>query len=110
MSVELLHSPSLAKASESGPNLLRLIRAEVAKIRTTKTWWLLAIGIVAFTALAFTVNAFGHHFELYPPTDAGGGRNPDEQANIALAHTPAGLAKIAADMLTAGQFFGLLLA
>ena len=92
----LLDSPSLAKASESGPNLFRLMRAEVAKIRTTKTWWLLAIGIVAFTALAFTSNAFGHHFELQPP--AGAQPGPEEQAQIAQAHTAAGL------------FFGLLLA
>ncbi|TMM38516.1 MAG: ABC transporter permease [Actinobacteria bacterium] len=104
----LLDSPSLAKASESGPNLFRLMRAEVAKIRTTKTWWLLAIGIVAFTALAFTSNAFGHHFELQPP--AGAQPGPEEQAQIAQAHTAAGLARIAADMLTSGQFFGLLLA
>jgi ABC-2 type transport system permease protein len=103
----LLDSPSLAKASESGPNLFRLIRAEIAKIRTTKTWWLLAIGIVAFTALAFTSNAFGHHFELYPPSGAQPG--PEEQAQIASAHSAAGLAKIAADMLTSGQFFGLML-
>ena len=70
MSVELLHSPSLNKASESGPNVFRLIRAEIAKIRSTNTWWLLALGIVAFTALTFTINAFGHHFELHPPAGA----------------------------------------
>jgi ABC-type transport system involved in multi-copper enzyme maturation permease subunit len=104
----LLDSPALAKADHTGPNLLRLIRAEVAKIRTTRTWWLLALGIVAFTALAFTSNAFGHHFELHPPQDARVG--PDEQAQIAQAHTATGLAKIAADMLTSGQFFGLMLA
>ncbi len=105
----LLDSPALAKASQSGPNLARLIRAEIAKVRTTRTWWLLALGIVAFTALAFTANAFQHHYELFPP---GGDRqrDPDEQATIATAHTSAGLAKIAADMMTSGQFFGLLLA
>jgi ABC-2 type transport system permease protein len=104
----LLDSPALANADNTGPNFFRLMRAEIAKIRTTRTWWLLAIGIVAFTALAFTVNAFGHHFELYPP--AGAQTGPEEQAQIALAHTPTGLAKIAADMLTSGQFFGVLLA
>jgi ABC-type transport system involved in multi-copper enzyme maturation permease subunit len=104
----LLDSPALARASQSGPNLARLVRAEVAKIRTTKTWWLLALGIVAFTALAFTSNAFQHHYELFPPTGAGD-RGPDEQSAIATAHTPAGLARIAADMMTSGQFFGLML-
>jgi ABC-type transport system involved in multi-copper enzyme maturation permease subunit len=104
----LLDSPALARASQSGPNLARLIRAEIAKIRTTKTWWLLALGIVAFTALAFTSNAFQHHFELFPP--AGARDDGDNADAIAIAHTPAGLAKIAADMMTSGQFFGLLLA
>jgi ABC-type transport system involved in multi-copper enzyme maturation permease subunit len=104
----LLDSPALARASQSGPNLARLMRAEIAKIRTTKTWWLLALGIVAFTALAFTANAFQHHYELFPPADSGG--DSDRQATIASAHTSAGLARIAADMMTSGQFFGLLLA
>jgi ABC-2 type transport system permease protein len=104
----LLESPALARASQSGPNLARLIRAEIAKIRTTKTWWLLALGIVAFTALAFTSNAFQHHYELFPPP--GVQRGDEGQEAIATAHTPAGLAKIAADMMTSGQFFGLLLA
>jgi ABC-2 type transport system permease protein len=103
----LLESPALTTATHTGPNPFRLIRAEIAKIRTTNTWWLLTLGIVAFTALAFTANAFGHHFELYPPD--GARVSPDEQAQIAAAHTPAGLAKIAADMLTSGQFFGLML-
>jgi ABC-2 type transport system permease protein len=103
----LLESPALTTATHAGPNPFRLIRAEIAKIRTTNTWWLLTLGIVAFTALAFTANAFGHHFELYPPD--GARVSPDEQAQIAAAHTPAGLAKIAADMLTSGQFFGLML-
>jgi len=104
----LLESPALARAGQSGPNLARLIRAEISKIRTTKTWWLLALGIVAFTALAFTSNAFQHHYELFPPPGAREGE--DGQAAIATAHTSAGLAKIAADMMTSGQFFGLLLA
>ena len=55
MSTDLLHSPALASADRRGPNLLRLTRAEIAKIRTTRTWWLLALGIVAFTAVTFFV-------------------------------------------------------
>jgi len=66
---------------------------------------------VAITALALTVDGFGHHFQLYPPNQgANGGPGPEAQAQAAQAHTAAGLAKIAADMMTAGQFFGLLLA
>jgi ABC-type transport system involved in multi-copper enzyme maturation permease subunit len=111
MSSNLLESPALAKADHHGPNIFRLIRAEITKIRTTNSWWLLAIGIVVVTGLAFTSNAFEHHYELFPPDFGNGGpRDPDRQAAIAAAHTPAGLAKIAADMMTSGQFFGLLLA
>jgi ABC-2 type transport system permease protein len=109
MTANLLDSPTLAKIDgHGGPNLVRLIRAEITKIRTTKTWWLLALGIVAFAGLALLVNGIGHHYELYPPSNAQPG--PDEQAQIASAHTPAGLARIAADMMTSGQFFGVLLA
>ncbi len=109
MTANLLESPALARADHTGPSLFRLIRAEITKIRTTKTWWLLALGIVAFAGLALLTNGFGHHYELYPPPGARNG-DPDQQAQIAAAHTPAGLAKIAADMLTSGQFFGVLLA
>ena len=108
MTANLLASPALAKADHTGPSLFRLIRAEITKIRTTKTWWLLSLGIIAFAGLALLTNGVGHHYELYPPSGAQPG--PDEQATIAAAHTPAGLAKIAADMMTSGQFFGVLLA
>jgi ABC-2 type transport system permease protein len=95
----------------SGPNAVRLIRAEIMKIRTTNTWWILLIGMVLVTALALTFDGLGHHFQLYPPNQgANGGPGPEAQAEAAQAHSAAGLAKIAADMMTAGQFFGLLLA
>jgi ABC-2 type transport system permease protein len=89
----------------------RLVAAELMKIRTTNTWWLLTLGIVVFTALALTVNGFGHHFELYPPLDrVGSGERRDAITQAAIAHSPAGLRVIAADMLTSGQFFGCMLA
>jgi len=95
----------------AGPSAMRLIRAEIMKIRTTNTWWIFMLGMVAITALALTVDGFGHHFQLYPPNQgANGGPGPEAQAEAAQAHSAAGLAKIAADMMTAGQFFGLLLA
>jgi len=107
-----LESPALARAGDSGRSPLRLVRAEITKIRTTNTWWLFVIGIVLVTALAFLVNALGHHYnELQPPSGSVPADRQDEvNAAIAEAHTPAGLAKIAADMMTSGQFFGLLFA
>jgi ABC-2 type transport system permease protein len=117
----LLDSPALARASASGPTPIRLIRAEISKIRTTKTWWLFAIGIVAFTALAFTTNSINAHFTLAGRGDGGDGGGPnggpdnatrDQRiaAASAAAHTATALAKTAADLMTSGQFFGLLFA
>jgi ABC-type transport system involved in multi-copper enzyme maturation permease subunit len=104
-----LASPALTAAGATHASPARLIRAEIMKIRTTNTWWLFGIGIVLVTALALTSNGFEHHFELYP---ALGGMPADEQAralaDAAQARTHAGLAAIAADMVTSGQFFGVL--
>jgi ABC-2 type transport system permease protein len=107
-----LESPALARTRRSAPGPVRLISAEIMKIRTTNTWWLFVIGMILVTALAFMVNAFGHHYnDLQPPA---GSVPADQRAEVAQrvaeAHTPAGLAKIAADMMTSGQFFGLLFA
>ena len=104
-----LESPTLARSGRPSPHSVRLIRAEIMKIRTTNTWWLFLIGMVAVTALAFLFNGVGHHYELYPPS-ANGARAAELQAQAAQSGTPAGLAKIAADMLTSGQFFGMLFA
>lgn len=95
------------------PSALRLISAEIMKIRTTNTWWLFLIGMIVVTALAFTINAVGHHYTLHPPLDqvkADSDAARQAQAQAVAAHTPAGLAKIAADLMTSGQFFGLLFA
>lgn len=102
-----LESPVLAGAGRPSPHSVRLIRAEIMKIRTTNTWWLFLLGMVCVTALAFLVNALTHHYELFPPA---GQHGAEMQAASALAHTPDGLAKMAADLLTSGQFFGLLFA
>jgi ABC-type transport system involved in multi-copper enzyme maturation permease subunit len=81
------------------------------KIRTTNVWWLFLIGMVALTALAFLVNAVGHHYTLHPPVGAVNADQARElQQEAAAARTAAGLAKTAADLMTSGQFFGLLLA
>jgi ABC-2 type transport system permease protein len=106
-----LESPTLTRTGHSGPRGFRLIRAEVLKVRTTNAWWLFLLGMIGVTALAFLVNALNHHYTLYPPVDRVPSNQQSElQAQQAAAHTPAGLAKIAADLMTSGQFFGLLFA
>jgi len=104
--VSMLDSPALDAARSTGTTPLRLVRAEIMKIRTTSTWWLFLIGFTVFTALALTSNGFSHHFQLYPQQDI-----PDRAqalAQAAQARTPSGVAAIAASMMTSGQFLLLL--
>jgi ABC-type transport system involved in multi-copper enzyme maturation permease subunit len=103
--------PAEGRQRGSRPGWPRLISAELMKIRTTNVWWLFLIGMVAVTALAFLFNAIGHHYTLQPPVTAVNADQAQQlQRDAAAAHTPAGLAKIAADLMTSGQLFGLLLA
>jgi len=102
-----VESPTLSSPSHAGPAPVRLIRAEIMKIRTTNTWWLFLIGMVLVTGLALLVNGIGHHYELNPPP---GDSGEQLRAQLPENSSPAGLARMAADMLTSGQFFGLLFA
>jgi ABC-2 type transport system permease protein len=110
--VTLLDSPALERAQNTGTTPMRLIKAEIMKIRTTNTWWLFLIGVVVFTAQALLTNGFGHHYELYPPPQGAMSAADKTQAlaQSAHAHTHAGLAAIAASMMTSGQFVGVLFA
>jgi hypothetical protein len=67
--MNLLDSPALDQARPTGATPLRLVRAEIMKIRTTKTWWLFLAGFTMFAALALTSNGFSHHYQLYPQQD-----------------------------------------
>ena len=104
-------SPALARDRHPRTNPLWQVQAEILKIRTTKLWWLFLIGVVLVTAWALLRNGASHHYELYPPLDR---IAPAERAQAvtqpAHANTYAGHATIAADMMTSGQFFGVLLA
>jgi ABC-2 type transport system permease protein len=102
--------PAAGRAS-GGPALFRQARAEIMKIRTTNTWWLLLTGVVAFTALALWTGGVSDHYVLYPPLGTMGAAGKAQAlAQAARARTPAGLAAIATGMMTAGQFFGVLFA
>jgi len=104
-----LASPTLAAAGDTHTSPGRLVRAEILKIRTTSTWWLFSIGTVAFAGLALLFNGFDHHYALYPSlAGADAGERAHLLADAAQAHSHAGLQAIASDMMTAGQFFGVL--
>jgi ABC-2 type transport system permease protein len=107
-----LFSPALERARHTGSTPGRMISAEIMKIRTTSSWWVFSIGMFLVTALALTVNGLNHHFnDFHPPFgEARADQQAEMHAHQAAAHTPAGLAKITADMMTSGQFFGVLFA
>jgi ABC-type transport system involved in multi-copper enzyme maturation permease subunit len=104
-------SPALAGDHHTRTNPAWQVQAEIMKVRTTKSWWLFLIGLVLVTAWDLLRKGASHHYELYPPLDR---LAPDDRAQAvaqaAYVHTYAGGAAIAADMLTAGQFLGVLLA
>jgi ABC-2 type transport system permease protein len=104
----LLDSAALDRAGDTGTTLARLIRAEFMKIRTTSTGLLFLTGFIVFTALALTINGFGSHYQLYP--QQGQAPRAQELAQAAQAHSPAGVAAIAAGMMTSGQRVGVLFA
>ena len=100
----LLDSAALDQAGDTGTTPVRLLRAEFMKIRTTDTGWLFLIGFIVFTALALTINGFGNHSQLYPQ------QGLVSRAQAAQARTPAGVAAIAASMMTSGQRIGVIFA
>jgi ABC-type transport system involved in multi-copper enzyme maturation permease subunit len=104
-------SPVLGRAHGGSRTLTWQVRAEIMKIRTTNTWWLFLTGVVVFTALALWTNGVSEHYLLYPPlTTMTGSDKAQAIAQAAQARTPAGLAGIATNMITSGQFFGVLFA
>src|SRR3984957_15667761 len=104
----LLDSAALDQAGDTGTTLIRLIRAEFMKIRTTSTGWLCLTGFIVFTAMALTGNGFGIHSRLYP--EQGLVSPAQAVAQVAQARTPAGMAGLAASMMTSGQRIGVIFA
>jgi ABC-2 type transport system permease protein len=104
----LLDSAALDQAGDTGTTLARLLRAEFMKIRTTSTGWLFLTGFIVFTALALTINGFGHHYQLYPQQGLAG--RAQALAQAAQTRSPAGVAQMAASMMTSGQRIGVLFA
>jgi ABC-2 type transport system permease protein len=104
----LLDSAALDQAAGAGATLVRLLRAEFMKLRTTSAGWLFLTGFIMFTALALTINGFGNYSLLHPQQ---GLVSPAQAlAQTAHARSPAGVATMAASMMTSGQLFGVLFA
>ncbi|MGD0066539.1 MAG: ABC transporter permease subunit [Streptosporangiaceae bacterium] len=103
----LLDSAALDQADDTGTTLVRLLRAEFMKIRTTSTGWVFLTSFIMFTALALTINGFGSHYQLYPQQGPG---RAQALAQAAQARTPTGVAAITASMMTSGKLFGVIFA
>ncbi|RAO32217.1 ABC transporter permease [Micromonospora zamorensis] len=76
---------------------MNLVRSELLKIRTTSTWWWLAIGAFLSIALAFAVNA-------WLAVTALGGDAEEIGVSAEQATAPAQ----AANLYTSGQYLGLM--
>jgi ABC-type transport system involved in multi-copper enzyme maturation permease subunit len=103
-------STALARDHHTRSNPIWLVKAEFMKVRTTNTWWLFGIGVILFTLLALLRNGAQHHFILHPPASVTGSERAQLLAQAAQARTYAGHVAVAADMMTSGQFFGVLFA
>jgi ABC-2 type transport system permease protein len=104
----LLDSAALNQADDTGTTLVRLLRAEFMKLRTTSTGWLFLTGFIVFTAMALTINGFGNYSLLHP--EQGLVSPAQALAQTAQARSPAGVATIAASMMTSGRLFGVIFA
>ena len=104
-------SSALARDLHTRTSPIWQVQAEIMKVRTTKLWWLFLIGVVLVTAWALLRNGAVHHYEMYPPLDQyPANERAQAVAQAVQAKTYAGHAAIVADMMTSGQFFGVLLA
>jgi ABC-type transport system involved in multi-copper enzyme maturation permease subunit len=104
--------------------MIRLIRSELIKLRTTNMWWIFLLCSLVFVGLALLINSAQADSELHVPDYINqpppSGVSDDEKAQfladqqserdrVAQARTGLGLARIASNLYTSGQFFGLMM-
>lgn len=95
-------APSLGKP---GPAPVRLIRAELLKIRTTNAWWLFAIGALVLTGLTFLINMFQATIVFDNEAEITEGMN-EQDAEMVAAQSD--VVFQAANLYTSGQFLCLI--
>ena len=83
---------------------MRLVAAELRKIRTTSTWWIFGLILIPLWAMAVAYN-WG---TTYATRQVPAGEVPADQADLVRATNEA--INVASNMYTSGQFFGVLLA
>ncbi|MFC7549532.1 ABC transporter permease [Plantactinospora sp. GCM10030261] len=80
---------------------MKLIRAELLKIRSTSTWWIFALIALPLWGITLLFNWVQTNFLLNPPENL----PPDQSGEFAAAQD---LQNIAANLYTNGQLLGLL--
>lgn len=132
MSQTTIDAPPVAR---TGIAPVRLIKAELLKIRTTNSWWIFGVISLAFTALALLITILQANSEIsfaveqanqpmpdfLPRNPDGTPMSPEEagvtpqqiegwrQEYLASIDVARIVIRSAANVFTAGQFFGLLL-
>jgi ABC-2 type transport system permease protein len=104
--------------------MIRLIRSELIKLRTTNMWWIFLLCSLVFVGLALLINSAQADSELHVPDYINQPPSPSlsdedkaqfladqqsERDRVAQARTGLGLARIASNLYTSGQFFGLMM-
>jgi ABC-type transport system involved in multi-copper enzyme maturation permease subunit len=84
---------------------MRLVAAELTKIRTTSTWWVFGLILLPLWALALLYNWGTTNLTSQIPADAD---VPPDQAE--LLRVTGSAINVATNLYTSGQFFGVLLA
>ena len=108
----LAGGPALARAPSTGTVLIRQARAEVMKIRTTNTWWLFLGGVVVFTAAGAVDQRRQPALRAVPAAwrDGRGPEGPGHRPGRPGPHARGAGRDRHDQMMTAGQFFGVLFA
>jgi ABC-type transport system involved in multi-copper enzyme maturation permease subunit len=114
-----------AEAASTPPRRPRLVRAELRKIFTTSTWWLIGTFLLINTALMLLVHIvnanqrleMAEQMRLHPPDfdNAPPGQRPSAREQQQMLEEfarqtdiPAIVAEQAANVFTSGQFLGLM--
>jgi ABC-2 type transport system permease protein len=82
---------------------VNLVRAELFKIRTTATWWIMALILLPLHVSAVLINWLTSYATLQAGAESG---SSDQAQQIAAAQEPV---NVAASMFTSGQFVGVLM-
>ncbi len=86
--------------------MIKLIRSELLKIRTTNLWWIFLILVVGFTGLALLITVLqAHEYLTATPNFGNGAQAARLKAEWEAQRNVPGQA---ANIYTSGQYFGLL--